>query len=133
MTFWDNPRKYKLTERLANVNIAEGGHTVSFTGYNKAEISKLDIDAQNCAALDSACSSTVCGQMWLNNYLDSLSEEDRKKVRSTVGKKTFKLVGGERPESKAEYSLSGIIAGKRLPSELTSYILIFLCFYQEVQ
>ena len=108
----------KVTERKANVNIAEGVHAVSFTGYNKREISQLDIDARNCAVLDSACSSTACGEMWLNNsyYLDSLSEEDRKRVTNfkTVGKNTLKSGGGEPLESKAEYNLSGIIAGKEV-------------------
>ena len=104
----------KVTERMANVHIAEDEHAVLFTGYNKGEISQLGIDARNCAVLDSACSSTVCGEMWLNNYLDSLSEEDRKRVTMTVGKKTFKFGGGERLESKAEYGLPGIIAGKEV-------------------
>ena len=33
----------------------------------------------NCAILDSACTSTVCGNAWLTCYLDSLDCENRKK------------------------------------------------------
>ena len=63
--------------------------------YNKGEISQLGIDVRNCAVLDSACSNTVCGEMWLENFLNSLSQQDRKRVAQTVGQKTFKFGGGE--------------------------------------
>ena len=62
---------------MAKVNIAEDEHAVLFTGYNKGEISQLGIDSRNCAVLDSACSSTVCGEMWLDNYLNSLKESQK--------------------------------------------------------
>lgn len=104
----------KVTERMAKVNISEDEHAVLFTGYNKGEISQLGIDARNCAVLDSACSSTVCGEMWLDNYLNSLSQEDKKRVKQTVGHKTFKFGGGERLGSKGEYNLPAMIAGKEV-------------------
>ena len=109
-----NRETSNMTEKMAKVNIAEDEHAVLFTGYNKGEISQLGIDARNCAVLDSACSSTVCGEMWLDNYLNSLSDGDRKRVRKNVGHKTFKFGGGERLQSKGEYSLPGIIAGKEV-------------------
>jgi hypothetical protein len=49
-------------ENLAKVNITEEEHTVLFTGYQKQDIMQLGSDARNCAVLDSACSSTVCGK-----------------------------------------------------------------------
>ena len=109
-----NRETSNISEKMAKVNIAEDEHAVLFTGYNKGEISQLGTDARNCAVLDSACSSTVCGEMWLDNYLNSLSDGDRKRVRKNVGHKTFKFGGGERLQSKGEYSLPGIIAGKEV-------------------
>ena len=66
---WENMSKTNVTERMAKVNITEDGHVVLFTGYHKGDIAQLVIDARNCAVLDSACSSTVCGEIWLDNYL----------------------------------------------------------------
>ena len=43
------------------MNVSEDIHAVLFTGYNKDGIARLGVDASNCALLDSACSSTVCG------------------------------------------------------------------------
>ena len=64
-------------ENQPKVNLTEDEHVVLFTGYNNNEIARLGVDARNCAVLDSACSSTVCGKAWLDGYLKSLDKEDR--------------------------------------------------------
>ena len=83
-------------------------------GYQKGDITQLGIDAHNCAVLDSACSSIVCGESWQENYLNSLTEVDKQKIKQTVGQRTFKFGGGERLKSKGEYSLPAVIAGKEV-------------------
>ena len=67
----------------AQVSVTEDEHAILFTGYNKDEIARLSVDARNCAILDSACSSTVCGKLWLDGYLKSLDKEDQNKVYQT--------------------------------------------------
>ena len=54
---WENLSKVHITE---NEHSAE--HAVLFTGYHEKEVSQLGTEARNCAVLDSACSSTVCGK-----------------------------------------------------------------------
>jgi len=100
-------------ENLAKVNIAEEEeHVVLFTGYQKEEIVHLGVDARNCAVLDSACSSTVCGSNWINSYIESLDDYDKRSIKHSEGKKVFKFGGGTRLKSKGEYSLPANIAGK---------------------
>ena len=101
-------------ENMRRVNVVEEENVVLFTGYNKQEIQQLGVDARNCAVLDSACSSTVCGENWLDSYIHSLDECDRKKVRQTVGEKIFKFGGGTRLKSKGEYHLPATFAGKNV-------------------
>ena len=100
---WENMRKIKVVEEE---------HAVLFTGYNTEEVRRLGVDARNCAVLDSACSSTVCGDSWLNNYIESLDKNDRQKVKQTKGQRVFKFGGGTYLQSKGEYSLPVVIAGK---------------------
>ena len=90
----------------------ENKHVVLFTGYDKRGITQLGINAHNCAVLDSACSSTVYGETWLENYLNLMNCQDRRKMKQTVGQKTFKFGGGETMRSKGEYCLPAVIAGK---------------------
>ena len=104
-------------ENLAKVNISESDentqeHVVLFTGFNKTEISRLGTDARNCAVLDSACSSTVCGETWIRNYMGDLDENDRSKIQYVEGKRMFKFGGGTCLKSKGEYSLPAFMAGK---------------------
>ncbi|MCG7877703.1 MAG: transposase [Candidatus Thiodiazotropha endolucinida] len=99
---------------MAKVNIAGEEHPVLFTGYNTEEVRRLGIDASNCAVLDSACSSTVCGDRWINNYIESLDMNDKEKVKQSKGQKVFKFGGGTRLMSKGEYSLPAVIAGKEV-------------------
>ena len=83
-------------------------------GYHKGDISQLSIDARSCAILDSACSSSACGENWQEHYLNSLHETDKYKIQQTVGQRIFKFGGGERLKSKGEYSLPAVIAGKEV-------------------
>ena len=62
---------------MAKINIAEEEHAELFTGYNTEEVQRLGIDARNCSVLDSACSSTVCGDKWINNYIQSLDNQEK--------------------------------------------------------
>ena len=94
--------KTNVTERIAKVNITVDEHVVLFTGYHKGDIAQLGIDARNCEVLDSACSSTVCGDIWLENYLNPLDHEDRRNIKRSIGQKTFKFGGGERLKSKGQ-------------------------------
>ena len=81
---------------------------------NKEEVRRLGVDARNCAVLDSACSSTVCRDSWINNYIQSLDKDDRQKVKQTEGQRMFKFGGGTCLKSKGEYSLPAVIAGKEV-------------------
>lgn len=111
---WESIPKSSGQKKHAKVNITEDENVVLFTGYNKGDIVQLGIDAHNCAVLDSACSSTVCGKHWLENYVNSLNEKEKLKIKQTVGQRTFKFGGGERLKSTGEYNLPAVVAGKEV-------------------
>ncbi len=90
-------------ENLKGVNITENDgetneHVVCFTDGDTGSVTLLGREPCNCAVLDSACSSTVCCEEWMKCYIESLTEEDRKKIKTDRGIKSFKLFfgGGER-------------------------------------
>ena len=102
-------------ENIAKVNIVEQNEDmVLFTGSKRENIAQLGNEARNCAILDSACTSTVCGQSWLKCYLDSLDDLDRNKVKSSDGIKIFKFGGGEKLKSLAQYNIPAMIAGEEV-------------------
>ena len=111
-------------ESLARVNISEESkhdkspteneEAVLFTGYRKNTLQELAWDAHNCAVLDSACCSTVCGSAWLENYLHSMSSSDRQRVTRLPGTKVFKFWGGEVMKSKEAVCIPAVMAGQQV-------------------
>ena len=64
---------------------------VLFTSYNKDDVLHLGLDSRNCAVIDTACSSTVCGNNWFQCFKSSLSESDLNNLEFLPGEKYFKF------------------------------------------
>ena len=71
-------------------------------------------EATNCAVLDSACSSTVCGSLWMDDFLASLSPSDREKVKNENSEKTFRFGGGETLTSLGAFLIPATVADKKI-------------------
>lgn len=98
-----------------SVSRAEEGKTekaVLFTG--QSDLSDMNVEGRNCAVLDSACSSTVCGRNWMKCYLDSLDAQDKAQVKVEPGTKWFKFGGGERLQSEGFYTIPAVVAGREV-------------------
>ena len=61
--------------------------------------------------LDSACTSNVTGDAWLDTFLNSLPLELRKNIRVSPGEKSFRFGGGKVLKSLKEVELPCNIAG----------------------
>lgn len=87
---------------------------ISLYLQDKDSLSKLTRDSYNCAVLDSACSSTVCGENWMRKYLQSLSGDDQKKVEQSDGVRIFRFGGGECLKSLRCFKIPITLAGRRV-------------------
>ena len=56
-------------------------------------------EALGCAVIDTACTRTVCGKRWFDNYVENLSERDKAKVNISPSNKMFKFGDGNKVES----------------------------------
>lgn len=110
---WENLNKVHITENV-NSEVNSEEHAVLFTGFDKQSLAQLDLEARSCAVLDSACSSTVCGQKWLESYIDSMDHTDKEKIIRRDGHKVFKFGGGTKLKSLAEYEVPANLAGKQV-------------------
>ena len=48
--------------------------------YLESELSEFTREAKNCAALDTCCTSSVAGKQWLDIFINSLSQDMKRKV-----------------------------------------------------
>ena len=62
-------------------------------------INKFVGETLNHAVLHSRCTKTVCGISWLDNYLETLSPEDKEKVVEKQSETKFKFGDGETADS----------------------------------
>ncbi len=118
---WESKAAYStkkvnfVQEEVSHVGNEElDHHVVMFTGFNKSDVSMLGIEANNSAVLDSACSSTVCGESWLDGYLDTLDEKERESVISKNSDKIFKFGGGTKLQSTGEYTIPAYLVGEKV-------------------
>ncbi|ESO92681.1 hypothetical protein LOTGIDRAFT_175676 [Lottia gigantea] len=98
-------------ENLARVNVTNEENVVLYTGNKAENVAKLGVEAQNSVVLDSACSSTVCGKTWFDNYVNSLDTGEKSKVVKANGSKIFKFGGGTCLKSLAMYTIPATLAG----------------------
>ena len=98
-------------ENLAKQSERKVEEAALFTGNKMEEMQTLVCESMNAAVLDSACSSTVTGQMWLDCYLDTLSPEDLHKVTRSESESVFKFGGGTRLKSKEKVTFPAKLAG----------------------
>ena len=103
---WDNMGMNQMS-----VVKEETEKAVLFTGF--PNLSEMCCEGHNCAVHDGACSSTVCGDKWLECYLESLNEQDRAEVQSKPGTKWFKFGDRERLKSQGVYTIPAVLAGKK--------------------
>ena len=97
-------------ENMSEINTSnEEEHMVLFTGNNLGDWQQ-DMDLGNCAILDSACSSKVCGKKWLDGYKDSLDQSDKRNMKQTGSKRMLVFGGG----SDGVFCLPAEIAGKEV-------------------
>ena len=79
---------------------------VAFAKQDKSsKIQLLVEESYGCALLDSGCSTSVCGEQWLNNYLDSLSEYEKSLVKEEVSNAAFTFGDGSSCGSMKKVSL----------------------------
>lgn len=71
-------------------------------------------DLFGMAILDSACSATVCGKIWFQDFMDCLEEEDQNRVVKCSEEKIFKFGGGETLPSIGAYNIPVYVDGGRL-------------------
>jgi hypothetical protein len=87
---------------------------VLYTGNISVYASELVVEANNSAVLDSACSSTVCGETWMDNYVESLPADKKDLVRVADSDETFRFGGGEVLKSKGIYTIPASLAGNNV-------------------
>ena len=116
---WENqsPENVLQTEQGEDGSVCRKGKQ---QGKNETSLSfsdniaNLRQETKNAAVLDSGCSSTVCGKLWIEQYLNSLSSYNQTKIIRMEGQKVFRFGRGEQLKSIGCYIIPIFLAGRKL-------------------
>ena len=81
--------------------------------YSKENKQQLIQEAANMAILDSACTKTVTGCIWRDIYPESISKEERNKIKQYPGGTSFKFSREMKIRSIEKLEIPCNIAGKK--------------------
>ena len=81
------------------------------SGY---ELDGLLEESIGCGILDSGCSKTVCGEVWLSCYLDILDDSDKRNIKYEHSSSVFKFGDGVLFKALKAVIFPCIIANKKL-------------------
>ena len=96
-------------------------------------MSALIKETLGMAVLDSACTKTVTGETWLNLFIDTLTEEDKKLVNIRLLVMNFRFGDGIEVNSTEIVKFPAVIGTKKVMTEQILSKKIFLCFSAELQ
>ena len=81
-------------------------HVTLIAGSASKEQSDLLLESLGRGILDTACTKTVAGQSWINEFLSVLSDEDRKQAEKSTTKSTSLYRFGDGIETKCNHSMT---------------------------
>ena len=103
----------KVYEMKSDQKCNEKSEEECYLTIEKMDTRKMVAESLNCAVLDSACSSTVCGLDWLNCFLETLTDEDLQKVVEEKSTMSFKFGDGSVVKSLKRVIFPAVLAGER--------------------
>ncbi len=111
----EQEERYLLEISSAEEDQEEGGEAFCsvYCSDNKEDLSSFTAEALNKAALDTCCTSSICGEKWMKVYMDALTDDMKKKMIGPMKSKKNFLFGNQgRMQSIAKYSIPVKIGGE---------------------
>ena len=78
------------------------------------QLKNLVSETWNCGLLDCGASKTVCGEVWLDEYLKSLTNEDQAKVKKYSSKSVYRFGDGEQIQATHGASIPAVIGNTKV-------------------
>ena len=83
-------------------------------GEESNKLQNLLIESLGSAVLDCGASKTVCGMVWLTNYISNLSPKAKQRVKYEKSKNTFKFGDGQKVTSLKQAQIPAVIGDTKV-------------------
>ena len=78
------------------------------------QLKNLVSETWNCGLLDCGASKTVCGEVWLDEYLKSLTNDDQANVKKYSSKSVYRFGDGEQIQATHGVSIPAVIGNTKV-------------------
>ena len=103
-----------------SVNMNQEVHNILFSKENDPDRrSKLTGETLGSIVLDSGCTASVCGEIWLSSYLDTLNEQEKLLIKKDNSETMFKFGDSEAIKSKGKLLFPVYLPIKKFISNVT--------------
>ncbi|XP_034552315.1 uncharacterized protein LOC117821880 isoform X2 [Notolabrus celidotus] len=99
----------KLTEDERMTNVVEECNITLLSKDSLSDTEIFMVESLGSAVIDTACTRTVCGEKWLNDYLNGLKPSDLQKIQDTKSARSFKFGDGRVVYSTKKVSIPAVI------------------------
>ena len=89
-------------------------HITLFNSEDQTKMTALIRESLGCALLDSGCTKTVCGKLWLEEYLSDLGGEDLAKVKYRSDETAYRFGDGMPSVSNQTVELPAVVGGQQV-------------------
>ena len=110
------PRKYNKRD----IKFEEDNDKIHFNMFvgctsdnSNSRLLDLVSESKGYAILDSGCTNTVCGEEWMQNFIDNLSFEEREKMVISPSEQKFTFGDGRSVTSKRKVTIPCWMGGER--------------------
>ena len=79
-----------------------------------SQLRHLVSETWNCGLLDCGASITVCGEVWLNQYTNSLLDEEKQSVRNYSSKSVYRFGDSEQVQASRGVSIPAFIGNTKV-------------------
>ncbi|PIK33185.1 hypothetical protein BSL78_30000 [Apostichopus japonicus] len=124
----------KVAESTDHCWVQKKQESVNMTLFSKSEDTRGKVENEifmaesfGAAVLDTACTKTVCGIKWYEQYLDNLTEEERRQVINSESDQEFKFGDGDVFKSSQNSIIPAIIGILPAKSPPKWWNVIFHC------
>ena len=95
----DCPHKNQKQGEIRMTDAEENEEECHFTKESKSQNEILLMESFGCAIIDTACTKTVCGKRWYEQYVDQLEQKKKKNIKTGASDKSFRFGNGDKVKS----------------------------------
>jgi len=89
--------------------------------HELGQLRHLVSETWDCCLLDCGASKTICGELWLDKFTNSLTEDQKGDIKNYHSKSLYRFGYGEQVQASRGISIPPVISNTKVQTDLLPY------------